>query len=411
MKKVFLLLSAAMFGFAATAAEWTLENGLLSVPYNSYGSKVDGDAISDQWQGGVAAPLDNAVFDVTEESWTPAVGETFMITIKGTPSFSGKLQFFIVDEREIAGYFSKLSEGNGEIIVEEGVEFEESFVISIDNVTKCNNAGGGTPVGEDVAGGLVGSLVIACEPTLTSTMDGFSSSVPMTIQTSTFDIIWEAPVAIENPTALSYKGKADVEADGFKYQGQINATGISAPAGFVNVTVTGTAKTAMATLMYALIDADAAAKPKPYFSEVTGATADAAGLVPFATNIAVDQELNYSFSLPVSSAYIAGSAPAYKNVFLAQDAAKVMNKYISNLAVVTTTSATAQFAAPSVAVEEVAASAFAVENGVVASAGEIVVYNVAGQVVATASKNFEVKSLGAGVYFITAQEGTIKFVK
>ena len=408
MKKVFLLLSAAMFGFAATAAEWTLENGLLSVPYNSYGSKVDGDAISDQWQGGVAAPLDNAVIDVTEESWTPAVGETFMITIKGTPSFSGKLQLFIVDEREVAGYFSKLSASNGELVVESGVEFEESFVITLDNVTMCNN---GDNSGTEVEGGLIGSLVIACEPTLTSTMDGFSSSVPMTIQTSTFDIIWEAPVAIENPTALSYKGKADVETDGFKYQGQINATGISAPAGFVNVTVTGTAKTAMATLMYALIDADAAAKPKPYFSEVTGATADAAGLVAFATNIAVDQELNYSFSLPVSSAYIAGSAPAYKNVFLAQDGVKSMNQYISNLAVVTTTSTTNQFAAPSVAVEEVAASAFAVENGVVASAGEIVVYNVAGQVVATASKNFEVKSLGAGVYFITAQEGTIKFVK
>ena len=57
---------------------------------------------------------------------------------------------------------------------------------------------------------------------------------------------------------------------------------------------------------------------------------------------------------------------------------------------------------------------FTVENGVVSSAGEIVVYNVAGQVVATAYKNFEVKSLDslyADVYFITAQEGTIKFVK
>ena len=57
---------------------------------------------------------------------------------------------------------------------------------------------------------------------------------------------------------------------------------------------------------------------------------------------------------------------------------------------------------------------FTVENGVVSSAGEIVVYNAAGQVVATAYKNFEVKSLDslyADVYFITAQEGTIKFVK
>lgn len=64
-----------------------------------------------------------------------------------------------------------------------------------------------------------------------------------------------------------------------------------------------------------------------------------------------------------------------------------------------------------VAVEEVAAPAFAVEGGMVYSAGEIVVYNVAGKQVASASKAFNVNSLAAGVYFITAQEGTIKFVK
>ena len=64
-----------------------------------------------------------------------------------------------------------------------------------------------------------------------------------------------------------------------------------------------------------------------------------------------------------------------------------------------------------VAVDEVSASVFAVEGGMVYSAGEIVVYNVAGKQVASASKAFNVNSLAAGVYFITAQEGTIKFVK
>lgn len=63
------------------------------------------------------------------------------------------------------------------------------------------------------------------------------------------------------------------------------------------------------------------------------------------------------------------------------------------------------------AIDEVATSDFAVEGGMVYSAGEIVVYNVAGKVVATASQSFNVNSLAAGVYFISAQEGTIKFVK
>ena len=55
--------------------------------------------------------------------------------------------------------------------------------------------------------------------------------------------------------------------------------------------------------------------------------------------------------------------------------------------------------------------AFSVVDGVVYSAGEITVYNIVGKPVATASQVFDVNSLQAGVYFIVAQEGTIKFVK
>lgn len=65
----------------------------------------------------------------------------------------------------------------------------------------------------------------------------------------------------------------------------------------------------------------------------------------------------------------------------------------------------------STAVGEVAAPSFAVVGGMVYSVGEIVVYNVAGKEIAKASKVFNVNSLAAGVYFITAPEGTIKFVK
>ena len=62
-------------------------------------------------------------------------------------------------------------------------------------------------------------------------------------------------------------------------------------------------------------------------------------------------------------------------------------------------------------IEPVAANSFSIENGVVYSAGEITVYNIVGKPVATASQVFDVNSLEAGVYFIVAQEGTIKFVK
>lgn len=65
---------------------------------------------------------------------------------------------------------------------------------------------------------------------------------------------------------------------------------------------------------------------------------------------------------------------------------------------------------PIAAVNEVE-SDFAIQNGMVYSAGEIVVYNAVGQVVDSASQEYNVASLAKGVYFISAQEGTIKFVK
>lgn len=61
------------------------------------------------------------------------------------------------------------------------------------------------------------------------------------------------------------------------------------------------------------------------------------------------------------------------------------------------------------AVEDVAK--LAVEGGFVYSAGEIVVYNIAGKIVATASQVFNVNSLDKGVYFISAPEGVIKYMK
>ena len=66
---------------------------------------------------------------------------------------------------------------------------------------------------------------------------------------------------------------------------------------------------------------------------------------------------------------------------------------------------------PITAINAVKSDAFAIKGGMAVSAGKIVVYNVVGKVVATASQQFNVNSLAKGVYFITAQEGIIKFVK
>lgn len=63
-------------------------------------------------------------------------------------------------------------------------------------------------------------------------------------------------------------------------------------------------------------------------------------------------------------------------------------------------------------VEEVQAADFAIEGGMVYSAGVIKVYNVLGQAVAKSSQEFNVNTLPSGrFYAIVAEEGTIKFVK
>lgn len=61
--------------------------------------------------------------------------------------------------------------------------------------------------------------------------------------------------------------------------------------------------------------------------------------------------------------------------------------------------------------EEVESYDFAVVDGIVYSAGTIAVYDVAGKLVTTASQEFNVNSLAAGVYFIGAKEGAISLVK
>lgn len=416
MKKVFLFLAAVFGGFAAMAQfTYNEATGVISVPYNSWGDDRDVpvDGTSDQWQGGNRNVLGDAVFEVTGEDWgLPAIGETFQVTIKGTANYTGKLKLFLVDQRVDAGYFTKLSDANGEFDVEAGVPFVAVTVLAVTNNSICTNGGGTYPVGEEVPGGLTAAdLVIGCEPTATSGVDeSFNSAVNKTITCTEFEVLWEAARDIQNGLPLTSKGVADKPEDGYKYQGQSKANGVTVGAGaaYVNVQVSGKAEDNITTLMYALVDASVDAQPTSYFSDVAEG-----GFATFASNIKAGSSFSYEFSIPVSSTYVKGATTDYQNVFLAQDPAKALNLYLSGVTVNVTVSDTKLYADPNpgTGVNDVNASAFAVENGVVTSAGQIVVYNVAGQVVATASQSFEVSSLSEGVYFITAQEGTIKFVK
>lgn len=52
-----------------------------------------------------------------------------------------------------------------------------------------------------------------------------------------------------------------------------------------------------------------------------------------------------------------------------------------------------------------------IASGIVYSKGQITVYNVAGNVVASAAKQFDMNTLGSGIYLIKTAEGVVKYMK
>ncbi|MBQ3677771.1 MAG: hypothetical protein II926_10475 [Bacteroidales bacterium] len=405
MKKVFLLLASALMGVASFAANtWTFddENNKIEIDWNEYGDK-DATQTSIQWQAGNQGALLDAVNETTGDiAWTPEVGQGFSIKITGVASNTGKLQMSIVDEREVADWYTALSASYPEIQVVKGEPFVLEGVIFLDNVTTSKG-------GKEVEGGLTAAgLVLAFKYAGTSEDEGFSSADPFTISDATMEIVFAEKVDIENPVTLTYLKKAD-NSDNYQYQSitksKVAADGVKAGA-YANVTFKGTARADVSTLMYMLAD-NAQQEDGHYFEQTT------AEFVTFAANIKNGDNVKYEFSYPLEKASDPMANEEGKKIadfvdcILAESADKTLALYFENASVEVSVSATAQFDAPKVAVEEVSNVAF--ENGVIYSSS-IVVYNQAGQVVATASDEFAINTLKAGIYFAKTAEGSISFV-
>lgn len=406
MKKVFLFLTASLFGVAAMAGNtWELDevSNEIEIAWNQYGggqtTETNG---SYQWQAGNPDVIPDATGNT---SWAPALGEKFMVTLTATPNFtSDKVQMFIVDEREEAGYWAALSSATAEMAVTEGEEFTLSKVFNIDNISKVTGDGNEQhPKGSEVEGGLtLPGLIIAAEKpeplwgagSVTATDKG---KTPLIFSNVTLDILYAPAGNYDNPFELSYTGVADKAEDGYKYQGEIASAVTKAEVGqYVNVAFSGEAISAVKTIMYALVDGAAAAS---YWTMVTAMTT-------FATDIEAGSTVNFTFSLPITTATPA-TTPEFKDVFLAQDPNQEMSKVFDNYSITSRVSATPQYAVA--AVKEIAAED-AIVNGVI-YAEEIVIFNAAGQVVANASESFEIATLPAGVYFASTSNGAFTFSK
>ncbi|MCQ2958941.1 MAG: T9SS type A sorting domain-containing protein [Bacteroidales bacterium] len=388
MKKVFLLLASAFMGVAAFAGnEWSLEDGTITVKYNSFG-KADESGTSIQWQAGNAAAFPDAVEEASGNTlWTPALGEKFMVTLKGTANMTGKMQMFMADEREEVSYWTPLCATYGEVEVVAGEAFTLETVFTVDKVAFDEE----TPL-------TLPGLILAYEYPGTSEDEGFDATEDFVIEGASLEILYAEAANIVDPITLSYSKQ---DGDAFQFQGILNSKVTAAKAGqFANVKFEGVAQNDITTLMYALVDNSEQAG---WWKQMTDE------MVSFKANIKKGDKVSVQFSFEITGE-TPSSSPVFKDVLLANAESKGMSVDFSNASIEVSVTDAALYGGPVLdAVEEV--SNVAIENGVVYSAGEIVVYNVAGQVVATASQEFSINSLNAGVYFVATAEGTAKIVK
>ena len=202
---------------------------VFSLPYNQYGARTDEDNISDQWsiQSSVeySQDLKNAVYDATgNSSWSPSVGETFVVSMSGVANFSGTMKIRLVDTRDVVNYWGELTPSNlEEITVSEGEEFTIEEVLTIIKDTK-NGYSLTSP-----------QLYIECYPTLTSTMEGFDNTKIMKLYLSDYSVTYQPAPTYARVFETSYtEFSADRDEDGESddWQGSFNqefidATGLS----------------------------------------------------------------------------------------------------------------------------------------------------------------------------------------
>lgn len=427
MKKVFLFLTASLFGVAAMAGNiMTIteddETGTteIQIGYNSYGGDKDEDGVPDQWQASTGYTnvkgdatdwaLKDVVADLTgNENWLPEIGEAFMVNIAGTANMTGKMQMFLVDEREEALYWSQAAPASSEIDMKAGEPFDVSGVMIIDNNKYQTKDGVITDVEIETKDGQKGiqpALVFGFFPTETSSITTLKEAEYkaqiLTLTLSTFEIIYQKAGDYEDPINLAYGGKADVEADGYKYQ-SANASKVASvkEGDYVNVKVSFTPTENISTLMYCLVDVSEAA------SKGWMKTTD--DMISFASNLVKDQAYSFEFSKKLDLSEGVGENPIFQDIFMAQSQDKTI-QVVLNKSSLEVSVGEKKYAEPVLdAVEEIAAEE-AIVNGVI-YAESIVIYNAAGQVVANASESFAIAALPAGVYFANTSNGAFTFSK
>ena len=384
MKKVFLLLASALMGVAAFAGNtWELtDNKEVVVAYNASGSN---------WQAGNTEVVSDAMTEATSTlatAWKPAVGESITFTISGIPSHTGKFQFALIDETQEADWYTEMSHTYVTKEVVAGEKFELSGKLTIENNSKSRE-------GNDVEL-LSPGIVLSFAP---ATDAGLVSPDPFTLTEASVEALFEEALSLPDGAIAVDPAQEAQDAEGhYKYERKESLSTVTAvEAGkWFNVVVEGKPTTDVFNMQIVFAD-NVQTKDENWWHELTKYTA-------FAQNKAKGAAFKCQFSIPIEAVVADEDIkdPEASNhdfrcslLFLTNEAAEEGSLVIEDYKL-TVNAGDKAYDEPVLAVEEVSNVAF--ENGVIYSSS-IVVYNQAGQVVATASDEFAINTLKAGYLF------------
>lgn len=176
-KKLTLFLGEYSFTYKNPAVIKTFD-----VLYDAKENDSDGDGISDVWRTSFLEELPFALQAANISSWTPKVGDSFVVKMRGTANYTGTLNFIISEQTTGSNFKALMTEVDNPISVVAGDVFNIERTLVITSV-KRNAQPFENP-----------SFEILCEPSISSTNASFNADEKKILSLTEYSITFnEAP--------------------------------------------------------------------------------------------------------------------------------------------------------------------------------------------------------------------------
>ncbi len=148
----------------------------IEVLYDAEETDTDGDKISDTWRTSFSEELPSALKLAEINTWTPQVGDTYTITMRGTANYSGTVNFMISEQAPGENFKAVMIEIDEPIAVKSGDVFEIERTLLV------------TAVERNAETFINPSFEIICTPSVSSTNSSFNSEEKMILSLSEYSI-------------------------------------------------------------------------------------------------------------------------------------------------------------------------------------------------------------------------------